>query len=329
MVAAIVGAASANHLGASRLTQAGLGAAILISVAVWAWSSERSWADFAQTVLGGIIVALIVFAVQKNHDDNLRALQAAQSADLQAIQKAEAQDEARRNLALTLSLRPTLKYSVLSHLDLRDARLTRRDLRFADLSDAQLAGVSAYRPDLRYANLRDVRAGVVTVADARIAHARLIRAHFSGAHLGGVHGEDVVATQAHLEGARMTRARLPGLSARGAFLTGASLRGAHLVRAALDHADVRWADLDRAVLARASLSATDLEGADLRGAVLCGTTWDPRTPPIVRGATYDRWTQLPPGIDVGTMKLVTPPRLTGDETGNRLRAIARLCPDGT
>jgi uncharacterized protein YjbI with pentapeptide repeats len=126
---------------------------------------------------------------------------------------------------------------------LRDAALSKVDLRRADLSRADLNGANLMGADLSGANLWE----------ADLSGAKLAAAGLSWALLTG----------ARLDGAFMWRANL-----RDANLQEANLRGANLESADLNKADLSRANLQKAQLYTADLSEAKFTGADLRGADL-------------------------------------------------------------
>jgi hypothetical protein len=130
------------------------------------------------------------------------------------------------------------------------------------------------------ADLHDASLPHAPLRKAILQRAILKRANLRGADLTAADLTDADVRWAHLEGARLSYAILDG-NLTGAHLEGAVMRGARhgwLQQAYLEHADLTGARLGT------------LQGAHLlRDADLTGTD--------LTGATYDRSTRWPQGVD--------------------------------
>ncbi|TLP60674.1 pentapeptide repeat-containing protein [Microbispora tritici] len=133
----------------------------------------------------------------------------------------------------------------LSHIRIRGADLSGRQLMHVNLNGANLNGANLRGADLRSANLGDADLGDADLSDANLNYANLGGADLRSADLG-----DADLNRSYL-GSR-------------ANLRGADLRGADLNRADLGGADLRGADLRGTDLGDAYLLGADLRGADLR-----------------------------------------------------------------
>ncbi|WP_369780641.1 pentapeptide repeat-containing protein [Streptomyces sp. R33] len=154
----------------------------------------------------------------------------------------------------------------LQSANLREAVLTRADLRnafmfVADLSDADLGRARLDGAVLRNAKLFHARLGVADLSDADLSGARLGGADLSDAKLGRAN-----LASAYLGDANLRSADLRSADLSAAYLGGVNLSGADLSRAKLGGADLRDANLRRADLTEATLVCADLRAAVLQGA---------------------------------------------------------------
>ena len=121
---------------------------------------------------------------------------------------------------------PDLKEAVLTRMDLR-----RMNLRDADLSNADLTGANLVEADLTGANLSSSNLNGVTSVFANFTDSNLTRANLVGAKL---------------VGANLTRANKVGASLNGANLNGANLTRTNLTKVNLARVlsadDINWKD---------------------------------------------------------------------------------------
>lgn len=131
------------------------------------------------------------------------------------------------------------------------------------------------------------------LSSAQLPLADLECAGLKGANLRGTDLHQALLMGAHLGGADLAEANLEdadlfGADLRGAKLRGANLRGVMFSSANLYRADLRGARLEGAYLELVSLAGTDLTGATYDR----NTSWPSGVDPIACGAVYseDPWT---------------------------------------
>lgn len=153
---------------------------------------------------------------------------------------------------------PDLSGEKLLFADLRDANLTR-----ANLKDATLNGA-----DLKNADLRDANLTRAELRSTDLRGANLNKADLKDANLRNVdlRGDDL--RNVDLWGGNLSEAHLNNADLRGNVLAGANLVFADLSYADLTGTDLREADLSYADLTRATLSRTRLVGTNLANTIL-------------------------------------------------------------
>lgn len=129
-------------------------------------------------------------------------------------------------------------------------------------------------------------------------NALLARASFRGANL-----ERANLKGADCAGADFRQANLRYMSVQGGSFAGANFEGQDLTFVVLQKTSFRGANL-RNLKAIGSCAEVDFRAADLRGANLEGYVSGSATPNKFRGATYDRATRWPKGLDVKALELV-------------------------
>jgi uncharacterized protein YjbI with pentapeptide repeats/energy-coupling factor transporter ATP-binding protein EcfA2 len=149
-------------------------------------------------------------------------------------------------------------------------------------AEMQLFNVRLRDADLSRADLRDAKLDHALAANANFSRARLngaslalfvgAKADFSGADLTGVRGGYADFQCAKFAGAKLDGADLSGVRFVGADLSGASLQGATLNHADFQEAKLKGVDFTGADLSKANFSDQVLRDSCLTGACLAKTT---------------------------------------------------------
>ena len=161
------------------------------------------------------------------------------------------------------------------------------------------------RPDLRGRDFRDADLGFVDLANADLRRADLEDANLNRANLSGANLQEAVIKRTYLYGTVMRNAVLRGTEIGPANISVADLQEADLrdlhigcrncsTQSLLMSSNFNGADLRKAHLGASNIHRSAFDGADLRGANLAETEGVPRS---LRGALYNRHTQLPEHID--------------------------------
>jgi uncharacterized protein YjbI with pentapeptide repeats len=146
-------------------------------------------------------------------------------------------------------------------VDLRNAKLRRRQMGDINLEGADLSGADLIETNLGGAILKSANLSKANLTRAYLARADLFRANLNGANLYGAS-----LHQAHLDSATLCKADLRGIELGWASLVGSKLDGADLRNATLSSANLNEASLVTANLSEATLIRADLTEADLNGA---------------------------------------------------------------
>jgi len=159
--------------------------------------------------------------------------------------------------------------------NLRDADLTRANLKGSTLMDTPLIGANLTGADLSQANMRRANLRRTILNGANLTGADLRAANLRGANLSNTclnsaNLSDARLSATNLTGARLTMANLRRANLRRADLTGADLRNADLRQADLGWSNFSEANLNGAVLNSARLVNTNLQRANLEGCSVYG-----------------------------------------------------------
>jgi uncharacterized protein YjbI with pentapeptide repeats len=220
---------------------AGVSAVLFTGLTLW-WPNRGevgAKTNLGAALLAGTLVAVAVFAVQANLENQRLAL-----SEQQARERAAATE--RQTLRLSIGLQ--------------------RDLTGMDLSGQNLTGFYMRGKNLTDADLTDA-----TLTGAVLAEAKASNVVLTGADLRGVSLDGADLTEADLSGANLSGTELFDTNLTSALLAGTNLRGTHLFNVKLAGAQLSGADLTGADLRDAYLKGADLQGAVTAG----GTRWPP------------------------------------------------------
>jgi uncharacterized protein YjbI with pentapeptide repeats len=233
------------------------------------WKRDRdepgSRSDLGAALLGGAVVAFIVFGLQLVSEQQRERLTEHQS------------------LQLTIGLS--------------------RDLGGADLAGRDLTGFYFQGKDLREANLRGAVLVEANLTRANVGGADLREADLRRANLSEAQFTDpkICPQEAQLQGAVLEGATMKFANLTKMQLAGINFRAANLEFANFDEANLQNADLRSSQLFETSFVGADLRGADLRDTKfkllddLYSSEYDIYE--AFKDVTFDNRTQWPIGFD--------------------------------
>ena len=175
--------------------------------------------------------------------------------------------------------------------------------------------VDVARPDLRERDLGDAELGFVDLANADLRHANMEGADLNRANLAGANLQGAIVKRTYLYGTVLREAVLRGTEIGPANISAADLRGADLrdvrimcrdcsTQSLLMSSNFNGANLRGAHLGSSNIHRSAFEKADLRGANFTETEGVPKS---LRGALYNRHTQLPERINPEEWEMVYVP----------------------